>query len=442
MSISYPTSLDNFTNPNPSDKQNNPSHSLQHSNENDAIEALEAKVGVTNSAVTTSHDYKLSGVTGSDKAASLTGTETFTNKTLTSPKINENVVVTATSTELNYVDIATLGTAEASKAVTADSSRNVTSGAGVLTWQNIVATSGMQFNSPQGFGTNYRIVKSVASNDVTVALKLLDGTTDASSTAPMSFRIGNTLRSVTGALSFTLNDGTNWFNVGAADLATKDLDFFVYVIYNTTTTPAVYLGMSRLSGIKVFGDSTNTSTSDRYLNFSGANTPAATDECEVIGRINLTLSAGAGFTWSLPATARDFSKPIYETRYFVYTPTISLNGAGTAPTYTGTTTGFAQIQRYNTVFGFTMQNAAGGTAGSGAGVVNASLPISSVAAAATAAHKGVGQYYNNAAGEIGASGLDSVSQARVIRATTAFVTGADQNNAVRQIYGTMIYQNI
>lgn len=31
-------------------------------------------------------------------------TTTWTNKTLTSPKINENVAVTATATELNYVD--------------------------------------------------------------------------------------------------------------------------------------------------------------------------------------------------------------------------------------------------------------------------------------------------------------------------------------------------
>jgi hypothetical protein len=36
--------------------------------------------------------------------ATITGTETLTNKTLTSPKINEDVVITATATELNYVD--------------------------------------------------------------------------------------------------------------------------------------------------------------------------------------------------------------------------------------------------------------------------------------------------------------------------------------------------
>lgn len=88
MSINFPTSLDSLSNPASGNPLNSPSHSLQHSNANDAIEALEAKVGANSSAVTTSHDYKLSGVTGTDKAVSKTGSETLTNKTLTSPVIN------------------------------------------------------------------------------------------------------------------------------------------------------------------------------------------------------------------------------------------------------------------------------------------------------------------------------------------------------------------
>jgi hypothetical protein len=63
----------------------------------------------------------------------LTGTQTLTNKTLTSPKINEDVVCsstatelnlvdgcTATTTELNYLDLTTLGTSAASKVLSAD----------------------------------------------------------------------------------------------------------------------------------------------------------------------------------------------------------------------------------------------------------------------------------------------------------------------------------
>lgn len=92
MAITFPTTLDTLTNPTGSDLLENATaaldHDVQHSNANDAIEALEAKVGANSSAVTTSHDYKLSGVTGSDKAVSKTGTETLTNKTLTAPQIN------------------------------------------------------------------------------------------------------------------------------------------------------------------------------------------------------------------------------------------------------------------------------------------------------------------------------------------------------------------
>jgi len=48
---------------------------------------------------------------------SIAGTETLTNKTLTSPKINEDVAVTATATELNLIDGSTAGTIVNSKAV-------------------------------------------------------------------------------------------------------------------------------------------------------------------------------------------------------------------------------------------------------------------------------------------------------------------------------------
>ena len=59
MATNFPTSLDSLSNPVSGDTLNAPSHSLQHANSNDAIEALEAKVGVNSSAVTTSLDYKV-----------------------------------------------------------------------------------------------------------------------------------------------------------------------------------------------------------------------------------------------------------------------------------------------------------------------------------------------------------------------------------------------
>jgi hypothetical protein len=49
--------------------------------------------------------------------ATLAGVETLTNKTLTSPKINEDVAVTSTATELNLLDGSTAGAIANSKAV-------------------------------------------------------------------------------------------------------------------------------------------------------------------------------------------------------------------------------------------------------------------------------------------------------------------------------------
>ena len=57
MTINFPDSLDMLTNPNGNNSLSNPSHAEQHSNANDAIEALQLKVGVDNSQDPGSLDY-------------------------------------------------------------------------------------------------------------------------------------------------------------------------------------------------------------------------------------------------------------------------------------------------------------------------------------------------------------------------------------------------
>lgn len=59
MATSFPVSLDELINPQASNSVQSPSHSEQHADANDAIEALEAKVGIDGSSVVTSHDYKI-----------------------------------------------------------------------------------------------------------------------------------------------------------------------------------------------------------------------------------------------------------------------------------------------------------------------------------------------------------------------------------------------
>lgn len=59
MTTNFPTGLDSFA-PVPENQQTVVKHRFRHQNVEDAIEAIEAKVGVNGSAVTTSIDYKLS----------------------------------------------------------------------------------------------------------------------------------------------------------------------------------------------------------------------------------------------------------------------------------------------------------------------------------------------------------------------------------------------
>ena len=90
MATNFPNSLDDSTTI-PVESANtklSTNHVTAHQNIQDAIEAIEAKVGADSSAVTTSHDYKLSEVTSTDKAVGKTATQTLTNKTLTSPVVN------------------------------------------------------------------------------------------------------------------------------------------------------------------------------------------------------------------------------------------------------------------------------------------------------------------------------------------------------------------
>ena len=62
MATSFPSGLDSFTNPTAVDTLDSPPHDTQHADANDAIEALQSKVGVDGSAVTTSHEYRINSI--------------------------------------------------------------------------------------------------------------------------------------------------------------------------------------------------------------------------------------------------------------------------------------------------------------------------------------------------------------------------------------------
>ena len=185
--------------------------------------------------------------------------------------------------------------------------------------------------APEGFLINGKIVPSVTSNNLTVALKGLDGN-NPSSTNPVYVRIGDAIRSITGALSVTKNAGTNWFNAGSSELATKEIDYFAYLGYNATD--GVVIGFSRIPYATEYSQFSTTSTNEKYCAISTITNAAAGDDYVVIGRFAATLSAGAGYTWSVPTfTSKNLiQRPIYETRELTYVPTVSYAGGSTNPT--------------------------------------------------------------------------------------------------------------
>jgi hypothetical protein len=179
---------------------------------------------------------------------------------------------------------------------------------------------------------NGKLSVTVAANNLTVAIKTLAGA-DPSAALPVYVRINGTIRKITAALSVTKNAGTNWFNSGSAELAAKEVDYFAYLLWNTTpATDIVDLGISRVPYFNVYSEASGTTTNEKYLAFANASTPTATDDMVNIGRFAATLSAGAGYTWTVPTytSVNLVQKPCLETRVLTYTPTIT--GYSAVPT--------------------------------------------------------------------------------------------------------------
>lgn len=221
----------------------------------------------------------------------------------------------------------------------------------------------------QGGMLNGKIVTSVASSDLTVAIKTL-ANTDPSASDPVYVRIGNTVRSITAALSVTKNDGTNWFNSGASETAALEVDYFVYLGYNATD--GVVIGFARIPYGRVYSDFSATTTNEKYCAISTITTAASTDEYENVGRFNATLSATAAFLWTIPATSIVISRPIYETRWLTFTPTYSVD----APmTYSSVATRTALYQLMHKTFVINL--GFGGTTGvTASSSIYATIPLS------------------------------------------------------------------
>jgi hypothetical protein len=229
--------------------------------------------------------------------------------------------------------VAIAGTPSGSPAVPATPASHyklaeVAVGAGVttITNANITDTRRSVFIMPTGARNqgliNGKIVPTVASNNLTLAVKTLSDT-DPSVTNPVGIWIGNQLRWITSALSVTANTGANILNSGSAELATQEIDYFAYIWYKTSNN-TIQIGFARIPYARIFDNfDTSTGTNERAFIRSSTTGQTATDPVINIGRFAATLSASPSFNWSVPSftNANLIQEPIYETRILRWTPT-------------------------------------------------------------------------------------------------------------------------
>lgn len=182
--------------------------------------------------------------------------------------------------------------------------------------------------------TEYKLSVTVVINDLIVAIKDKDGN-NPSSGSPVKIKIGDTIRTLSAALSVTLLDGTNWFSFGAADKAAVQQDLFAYLGYNATD--GITIGVSPIPYASKYGDFSITNTNETYCKISTTTSAASTDPYVVIGRLAATLSAGAAYTWTVPTFEPDTLRHCREdsTRKLSFTPqwTNLTVGNGTVETY-------------------------------------------------------------------------------------------------------------
>jgi hypothetical protein len=179
--------------------------------------------------------------TGGDaRLVSTASTATLTNKTLTSPKINEDVAVTSTATELNVLDGITavvgelnaldlgstaVGTAIASKAMILDSNKDYT-GVRNFTLSGELDAGSLDISGNADIDgtleTDALSLNGTAVTSTAAELNILDGVTATATELNLldgGTSVGNSI-TVADADGFVVNDGGTMKTIPATDVKT------------------------------------------------------------------------------------------------------------------------------------------------------------------------------------------------------------------------------
>ena len=171
---------------------------------------------------------------------------------------------------------------------------------------------------------------TVASNNLTVTIsKSPTSQVDPTATNPVFVWIGGVLRPITSALSVTANAGINWLNMGSAELATREVDLFTFMQWNSTTS-AVNILVSRLPYPRLMGDFTNSGIVEKGV--FGIVNYNSNDDVVLVDRFSATSNSSNNFT----ATGNVYGEPIYETRELTFTVTPQSQAGATYSVATNT----------------------------------------------------------------------------------------------------------
>lgn len=442
MPTNFPTSLDSLTNPLSTDALNNPSHSGQHANANDAIEALEAKVGINSSAVTTSHDYKISQL---ETTRALVGSSnTFT----------ANQIISASSTS-DLLRITQTGTGNAlvvEDETNPDSTPFVVTGAGRVGIGMTTPGVALQVqNTTQAAG-----YFDTLSNNSAISLRRNNGTF----ASPTTVASGETI----GTYDFLGHDGTSYRDVarvsGVVDAAVSTGVVPGRLIFSTTNASGTLTERMRIDSSGQVGIGV-APAAGRNLTVSKAIT-GSTQGIGILvgGQVQSDVTAGANL-YRTAAGTQDAVFTLASLRHFLAAQ--STFGASSTvteqigfyvdSTLTGATNNFAFVSnlaagtgRWNLFMGGTANNYLAGRLGVGATLTSGTMAqvTNTTAADKALVVKGAasqsGNYFE-VQNSAGTALIVADSSGRLVAGHTAAVTFSGSNTARVQSNSTDVFSS-
>lgn len=231
MAISFPSSIDSFTNPSASSDTAVLSHASQHDNANDAITALENKVGVNSSAVTTSIDYLLKNTSSVDPGhkhtltTSVTGTLPVANGGTGSTTLTSGEVLLGAGTS----PITSVGTSGSGNIARVTSPAFTTPSLGAATATSI---NGLTISSSSGTLTITNSKTLAATN--TLTLSGTDSTVMTFPSTTATIARTDAAQTFTGSQTFTQVLTTNNAIAAVSNAATVPITSRINTVTNSS----------------------------------------------------------------------------------------------------------------------------------------------------------------------------------------------------------------